>query len=88
MSDPREPGRIAVAVATALVPVYLEDDDIAAEILFDRARLDIVQMLTDVPPGELAGVVGQLGHMVSHLAVLINPEHPYEILQQFAKELG
>lgn len=87
MGDPRPAGRDAVAVITALLPVYTEDNDVSAEQTWSTQVMPaLVSIMRDKSREELVTLVGHLGHIAAHLVVLVNPEDPHEIVQQLGKQ--
>lgn len=84
--DPRPEGRDAVAIITALLPVYTESDTLAAEYEWEKAMPTLVSIMRDKPREDLVTLVGHLGHIAAHLVMLVNPEDPYEIVQQLGKD--
>lgn len=85
MGDPRPAGRDAVAIVTALLPVYEAHDDVAAELAWTRMMPTLVSIMKDMERQELVTLVGHLGHIAADLIMRINPEHPYEVVQELAK---
>lgn len=86
MGDPRPEGRDAVAVITALLPVYVAEEGMHAEAAWaTESSPMLVSILRGKTRSELVTIVTHLGHIAAAMSVQSNPEDPYEVVRELAK---
>lgn len=74
-----------MAIVTALLPVYTETGNIAAEIAWDDAMKVVARILRDKDAGERIAVIAHLGNIAASLAVRCNIEDPYEVVRELGQ---
>lgn len=85
VGDPRPEGRDAVAVITALLPIYTAEEQSQAEAAAAKVMPTLIAVLGDKDARQMLTVLTHLGHIAASMAVRINPEDPYEVVRELAK---